>query len=91
MLDTVLACAVQVSGCPLGGIAVGQRADFGTLGSLSPGLLGVPPSHVHDAWVASSPGAAYGPTAVAAQLRGVALQLDLAQNFVHAMDVLWNS
>ncbi len=39
----------------LGGLAVGQRADFVTLNPQAPALLGMPNDHLLDAWIFSSP------------------------------------
>jgi len=76
------------AGLPLGGLAVGQRADFMVVDAQSPALLGVPEDHVLDALVFSSPGAVIGETYVAGQpvQRGEPADRDA---FATAMTQLW--
>ena len=74
------------AGLPLGGLAVGQRADFLVLDSQSPALLGVPEDHVLDAAVFSSPQPRFSQVWVA----GCRVQPDdTASAFTQAMRKLW--
>lgn len=91
LLQGALAGGPAASGVALGGIAVGQRADFCVLDAQAPALAGVMPSHVLDAWVFSSPGAAPTGVYVAGQpvaMAGPARQAHQAA-FVLAMRSLW--
>ncbi|MEO5671053.1 MAG: formimidoylglutamate deiminase [Ramlibacter sp.] len=76
------------AGLPLGGLAVGQRADFVVVDAASPALLGVPPDHLLDALMFSSPGAAIGETFVAGQAVAVPGFAE-REAFVRAMNDLW--
>jgi formimidoylglutamate deiminase len=57
--DALFAGALEggtaAAGLPLGGLAVGQRADFMVVDAEAAPVLGVPPSHLLDALVFSSP------------------------------------
>ncbi|HEY0887573.1 MAG TPA: formimidoylglutamate deiminase, partial [Ramlibacter sp.] len=76
--------------CPLGGLAVGQRADFLVLDAQSPALLGMPPENLLDAAVFSSPGAAFRQVRVAGRLApGRSAQIDA--DYVAAMTELWSA
>ncbi|OYU45800.1 MAG: formimidoylglutamate deiminase [Burkholderiales bacterium PBB4] len=55
LLQAALAGGSGAAGCALGGIAVGQRADFVVLDGASPALLGIPADDLLDAQVFSSP------------------------------------
>ena len=55
LLSWALEGGAAASGLPLGGLAVGQRADMVELDSGCDALLGLPASHVLDAWVFSTP------------------------------------
>jgi len=55
LLSWALAGGAAASGLPLGGLAVGQRADMVELDLDCDALLGLPASHVLDAWVFSTP------------------------------------
>ena len=77
------------AGLPLGGLAVGQRADFVVVDAESPALLGVPADHLLDALVFSSPGAAIRDTFVAGQ-PVAAPGLAEREAFVRAMNDLWS-
>ena len=73
-----------------GGLASGHRADFLTVDMESPALLGVPPSHVLDALVFSSPGAVFGDVFVAGERAAAkGQQATLASAFNQAMNGLW--
>ena len=74
------------AGLPLGGLAAGQRADFMVIDTHAPALLGVPPDHLLDALVFSSPGAQPAQVYVA----GTAVtKTDTSAAFVEAMQALW--
>ena len=75
------------AGVPMGGIAVGQRADFVVVDTNSPALLGVPDDHLLDAIVFSSPEARFAAVYVAGQL---AAPVDGAAGFTQAMRELWS-
>jgi formimidoylglutamate deiminase len=55
LLSWALEGGAAASGLPLGGLAVGQRADMVELDLGCDALLGLPASHVLDAWVFSTP------------------------------------
>jgi formimidoylglutamate deiminase len=74
------------AGLPLGGLAVGQRADFLVVDTRSDALLGVPQDHMLDALVFSSPDARFAEVYVAGER---AAPPDLRQEFVQAMHELW--
>ena len=74
------------AGLPLGGIAIGQRADFMVLNPDSPALLGVPADHVLDAVIFSSGTAVIGSVHIAC--RAVS-HSDISGGFVRAMRSLW--
>jgi formimidoylglutamate deiminase len=78
---------------PLGGLAVGQRADFMVLDPTSSALLGVLADHVLDAMVFSSPDARPSEVFVAGQRVVSSGQVPawprLAANFSQAMKALW--
>ncbi|RYY92710.1 MAG: formimidoylglutamate deiminase [Comamonadaceae bacterium] len=74
------------AGLPLGGLAVGQRADCIVLDAKAPALLGVPASHALDALLFSSPSAP--PAAVCVAGRWVS-PADTGPAFVDAMNALW--
>jgi formimidoylglutamate deiminase len=74
------------AGLPLGGLAVGQRADFCVVDAQSPALAGVPPQHVLSALVFSSPEARMLRVCVGG--RDVALDLPAA-DYREAMQALW--
>lgn len=77
------------AGIPLAGLAPGQRADFVVIDPESPSLLGVPPSHLLDALVFSSPDTVFSDVFVA----GRHVQRpspELRGGFVRAMTALWS-
>jgi formimidoylglutamate deiminase len=78
------------AGLPLGGLAVGQRADFMVVDADSPALLGVPPDHLLDALVFSSPQARFSEIYVAGdrQLTGDT-QTQFVDGMRQAMRELW--
>jgi formimidoylglutamate deiminase len=76
------------SGLPLGGLAVGQRADFMVLDAQAPALLGVPTDHTLDAAIFSSGGGSpVGSVHVAGR---PATRPDTAAAFRGAMQGLWS-
>jgi formimidoylglutamate deiminase len=85
MLEAAIGGGHNATGLALGGLVVGQRADFAVLDTLSPSLLGVPADHVLDALVFSSPDARFDAVYVAGQ---PALMHNDA-GFALAMHALW--
>jgi formimidoylglutamate deiminase len=85
LFDAALGGGQPATGLALGGLQVGQRADFVVLDMQSPCLLGIPADHVLDALVFSSPDARLD----AAYVGGQAVQRDHATGFVRAMQALW--
>lgn len=77
------------SGLRLGGIAVGQRADFAVVDAQSPALLGVPRECLLDALVFSGPGAALGQVHVAGEPVPPS-QPDVRAGYIAAMEQLWS-
>jgi formimidoylglutamate deiminase len=88
LFEAALAGGFPATGQMQGGLAPGHRADFVTVDMESPALLGVPPSHVLDALVFSSPGAAFGDVFVAGQ-RVAASSPQRTEAFGRAMQTLW--
>lgn len=74
------------AGLPLGGLAVGQRADFMVVDLQAPALLGIPDDHTLDALVFSSPEAPPKEVYVAGRRATVP---DTAPSFAQAMRALW--
>ena len=78
------------AGLPLGGIAVGQRADFVVVDPDAPELAGLPDGHVLDALVFSTPESKFsrvfvgGKEVLAGGEKG-----ELARDFRAAMKALW--
>jgi len=85
LLEAAIGGARNTTGLALGGIAVGQRADFAVLDTQSPSLLGVPADHMLDALVFSSPDARFGAVYVAGQ----PVQMRNDAGFTAAMHALW--
>ncbi|RYF38899.1 MAG: formimidoylglutamate deiminase, partial [Comamonadaceae bacterium] len=77
------------AGLPMGGLAVGQRADFMVLDPQAPALLGIPQEQLLDALVFSTgAGAASGIGMV--YVAGAAVTpVETAPDFVAAMHALW--
>jgi len=86
LFNGALEGGAAAAGLPLGGLAVGQRADFCVVDTASPALLGVPEDHVLDALVFSSPEARFAEVYVAGRK---VLQVDVAGGFTAAMKELW--
>jgi formimidoylglutamate deiminase len=100
LFEAALAAGPQASAQPLGGLEVGQRADFLVLDAQSLALMGVPAEQVLDALVFSSPAARFSAVFVAGQQRvaeGVishdAANPDawrsISQGFARVMAQLW--
>lgn len=78
------------AGLPLGGLAPGQRADFLVIDTASPALLGIPPSHLLDALVFSSPPARFAQLFVAGRAAPAAAEQPAVRQGMHrAMRELW--
>lgn len=86
LLQGALDGGSAASGLALGGLAIGQRADFCVIDEEAPALAGIPPEHLLDALVFSSPDATMRRVVVAG--RDVALQLP-TKPFAQAMRELW--
>jgi formimidoylglutamate deiminase len=79
------------AGVPLGGLAVGQRADFMVIDMVSPALVGVPPDHLLDALVFSSPEARFTEVYVAGRERcSAGTDAQVADDMRRAMRELWS-
>jgi formimidoylglutamate deiminase len=79
------------AGVPLGGLAIGQRADFMVIDVDSPSLVGVPSDHLLDALVFSSPEARFAEVYVAGHERSTAATCEqLADDMRRAMRELWS-
>ncbi len=85
LFQGALAGGPAASGRALGGIAVGQRADFVVLNTTCDGLLGVPAEQLLDALVFSSPQTRFQTVYVAGQR----VALNGAPGFSQAMHDLW--
>jgi formimidoylglutamate deiminase len=77
------------AGCPLGGLLGGQRADFVVVDTTSSSLAGIPPDHLLDALVFSTPQPRFSQVFVAGR---AVPQTDPAMHaeFVRAMRQLWS-
>ncbi|RYX89807.1 MAG: formimidoylglutamate deiminase [Comamonadaceae bacterium] len=88
LFDGALAGGQAATSLPLGGLAVGRRADFVVVDAGSPALLGVPDDYLMDAMVFSSPAARYAEVYVAGR-RVPAPPPRIAADFSRAMNELW--
>ncbi|MDO9277982.1 MAG: formimidoylglutamate deiminase [Polaromonas sp.] len=88
LFEGALHGGVQASGQALGGIAVGQRADFVAINRQAPALLGVPDADVLDAYVFSSPAASVAQVFVAG--KSVVIDHATASRFTSVMHALWH-
>ena len=86
LLQAALAGGSGATGCALGGIAVGQHADFVVLDREAFALQGMPNDFVLDALVFSSPSAHFSQTYVA----GRAVSAQARADFVQVMQSLWS-
>jgi formimidoylglutamate deiminase len=97
LFQAALAGAHAATAQPLGGISVGNRADFCVLDAQTPALLGVPGEQVLDALVFSSPDARPLAVYVGGRLRVAqgapvgAPWPGLAKQFAATMNDLWRS
>ena len=90
LFDGALAGGSAAAGRALGGLRVGQRADFMVLDRMAPSLLGVPDALLLDALVFSTPHAGPGQVHVAGRrVRPLDEQPELAQAMGGAMQALW--
>ena len=91
LFEAALAGGRAATSQPLGGIAVGNRADFLVLDAESSPLLGVPHPHLLDALVFSSPGANFNAVFVAGQqvAHSTGGRSEVADNFRQVMHQLW--
>ena len=85
LFEAALGGGHAATGQALGGIAVGQRADFCVLDAQSPALLGIPADYLLDALVFSSPDGRFDAVYVAGQAADV--QSDV--RFAQTMHALW--
>ena len=91
LFEAALAGGRAATSQPVGGIMVGNRADFLVLDADSSPLLGVPQPQMMDALVFSSPGANFSGVFVAGQqvANNTARQSQVADNFRQVMHQLW--
>ena len=89
MLQAALAGGPGAAGGALGGIAVGQRADFIVLNRQSPALLGIPSDYLLDAQVFSSPSALAHAVFVAGKPVVEVASSQVAEQFADVMQRLW--
>lgn len=93
LFSKALAGGNAATSLSLGGLAVGQRADFMVLDPGSPALLGVPADHLLDAMVFSSPQTRLAEVFVAGRRVVSGGQAAgwprLAADFARAMQALW--
>ena len=85
LLEAAMGGGCHATGLALGGLKVGQRADFCVLDTQSPALLGMPADHMLDALVFSSPDARFDAVYVAGQ----PTQMHNHTGFGTAMQALW--
>ena len=87
LLEAAMGGGFNATGLALGGLTVGQRADFSVLDPQSPSLLGIPADYVLDALVFSSPDTRFGSVYVAGQ----PAHLHNDAGFAPAMHALWGA
>jgi len=88
MLQALLQSGQAATALALGGLQVGQRADFVVLDAASPALCGLPSVHVLDGHVFSSPGSFPLAVAVGGRVIKAPLHGPVAQDFVHTLQEL---
>ena len=88
MLQALLQSGQAATALPLGGLKVGQRADFVVLDAVSPAMCGLPSAHVLDAHVFSSPGSLPLAIAVGGRVIATPLRGRVAQDFAHTLQDL---
>ena len=93
LLQGALRGGGPATGLALGGLAVGQRADFSVIDAASDALAGIPWQRLLDAWVFSSPDAALQSPHVAGRSVGGSPDDRLAwrAGMVGAMQALWSA
>jgi formimidoylglutamate deiminase len=93
LFNAALAGGSAACGLPMGGIALGNRADFSVIDSTSPALLGIPKEALLDAMIFSSPDARLTDVMVAGKPVVQAGRGEdwahLAKDFSDAMHALW--
>jgi formimidoylglutamate deiminase len=94
LFNAALAGGSAATSLHLGGLHPGQRADFMVVDAASPALLGIPPDHLLDALVFSSPDARFSDVFVAGKRVVSQGQVDqwprLVGDFVKSMQALWH-
>jgi formimidoylglutamate deiminase len=88
LFDGALEGGSAAAGRPLGGLLAGQRADFLVVDTKSNSLAGIPPGHLLDAIVFSSPQTGFRQVFVAGQAVPAA-EPAVRAAFVRAMGELW--
>jgi len=88
MLQALLQSGQAATALPLGGLKVGQRADFVVLDAVSPAMYGLPSAHVLDAHVFSSPGSLPLAIAVGGRVIATPLRGRVVQDFAHTLQDL---
>jgi len=88
LFEGALQGGTAAAGAPLGGLAVGQRADFMVLDADAPALAGIPDDHVLDAAILSSPQPPPAAVYVAGRLAAPD-RAEVAAGFREAMRALW--
>jgi formimidoylglutamate deiminase len=91
LLEAALAGGHAATAQPLGGLQIGNRADFVVLDSHACALLGVPADHVLDALVFSSPDAAPQAVFVGGKVVAHRTGAALASAFAQTMGALWQA
>ena len=87
LLEGAVQGGTAAAGVALGGIAVGQRADFAVIDADAPALAGIPAGHLLDALLFSSPDAGFRRSFVAGTEVEAAPD---AETFSTAMRQLWS-
>ena len=88
MLQALLQSGQAATALPLGGLKVGQRADFVVLDAVSPAMYGLPSAHVLDAHVFASPGSVPLAIAVGGRVIATPLRGRVVQDFAHTLQDL---
>ncbi len=91
LLEAALDGGRAATGLPLGGLQIGQRADFQVLNQQASSLLGVPRARVLDALVFSSPAAEPEAVYVAGQAVAHRARAEVARAFAQTMGALWEA
>jgi len=91
LLEAALMGGHAATGLPLGGLQIGNRADFQVLNDQASSLLGVPRENLLDALVFSSPAAEPKAVYVAGQVVAHRASPEVAHAFAQTMGALWNA